>query len=526
MGKSAFKNLIDWALGAVGFGHQPKARLPVGRPLSVARASASEDELAMFRGSLRSIKERGRFSSTTFERDCLGLVRRVLRHPHYAGATGDEGRRVVELTRHALASRQAMLLPPAVPAEEIATRAHRWTFGVLVAAMLSELRWTDAWLVDAAAPHLEQSLKRSLAPWMAPESLDWLFEDDLLVQHLQAFFASATGSTLFHRLVRDGHRAVTGLIGTAAGGAASNGAAAAQDAKGALQGSVASPSVTPALQAAGAPASQAPAPRSNPLRDGLTPPFEPGEAPVLSASVSGEFPAPATASLRKPEPRSESTSEFATAVGGKGDKLELGTRSPPVPVDPIGDRRVEAEFRGVSIEPPAGSLVAPEETTSPAQDVPVPASEHAPNAAPDAPSLSAPTTPPPAMSGPPLAGHFMQWLARGIAERSIAINEVDARVHFSADGMVLVVPGVFQEYAALHLGGVVTDITAFAKEAQKAVCGEGWHMRGPQSAHTHRFEIKEAGQSKGGVVKALIIQSPQRFISPLPPRNAALSRLM
>ncbi len=430
MDATAFKLLASLALGAVGLAgwwvlraapRAPGERLAATptRVDSVVPLTAEEADalLAPHRGRLRAIRDRSRFSAVSFERECLGLVRRVLAHPHYANAgRSGEVHTLLTQTYHSLGYRQAMLLPPGALAEDIEPRSYRWTFGVFVAAMLHDLRWSGAWVVAEPA-----ALRDLLRPWMDAHSLQWLLEDEELSQHLQDFLSQPQGHNVLHHLVRSGRDATHTLERPAA-----------------VTVQAAAAAVTLPPPAAAEPASV--------------------DAPVAAITSAAAALLPANAAPQEP------------ATTAADDRPEP-TRASPAP--------------------------------------------HAP----------------PATSGPALAQGFMQWLTQGLADQTILSNAPDARVHFAADGMVLVAPGIFQQYASEHPNGPLQatppDITAFGKEVLRAVCAEGWHLRGPQNANMHRFQFKRSSDGKTPpVLRALVIQAPQRFITTPPPPHPGLSRLM
>jgi hypothetical protein len=154
--------------------------------------------LAPYQGRLRAIQERSRFSAQSFERDVLALLRRLLAAPHggEAAQAGPDIGQALALAHGALGLRQAVLLPPGAQAEDIEPRSFRWTYGVLLAALLHELRSSAAWSQAATG-----ELRSTLQPWLEPQTLQWLLEDEQLVQQLQAFFAAPTGRTVFHELI-------------------------------------------------------------------------------------------------------------------------------------------------------------------------------------------------------------------------------------------------------------------------------------------------------------------------------------
>jgi hypothetical protein len=392
MDAAALKLLGGLALCAAGLAGlwrlrrrpSPPVQAPVPR---LPEARDADRLLAPYRGRLRAIQERSRFSAQSFERDVLTLVRRMLAHPHYNALAEKASapppadiRDALDLAHQALGIRQALLLPPGAPAEDIEPRSFRWTYGVLLSALLWELRWSAAWTAPANA-----GLRDTLHPWLEAHTLQWLFEDEQLVQELTLFFAAPDGRTVFHQLVANARRAL------------------------------------------------------------------------------GRGPEPAPATVELPPA--------------------------PAPIEPAP---------ALTIESPAPPAATPEAT---------------------------PADPP--LTGAALARSFMAWLAQGLASHTIASNTAGAQVHFVAEGMVLVAPGIFQSYAASGGGAQGIDIPAAGKAVQKAVCEEGWHLRGPQNAHLHRFAFGTgSADGRPAVLKGLVIQAPQRFLAALPAPNPALSRLM
>lgn len=127
-----------------------------------------------------------------------------------------------------------------------------------------------------------------------------------------------------------------------------------------------------------------------------------------------------------------------------------------------------------------------------------------------------------------LAEDFMQWLRDGMALRTLQINTPQSALHFTDTGMVLVYPAIFQAYANACAAPAIKGPAAQAERTQtvlNAVCGLGWHESGPFDSRLLHFELLQH-RAEPAILKGVVIQSPQRFINPLPPPNPALSRLI
>lgn len=127
-----------------------------------------------------------------------------------------------------------------------------------------------------------------------------------------------------------------------------------------------------------------------------------------------------------------------------------------------------------------------------------------------------------------LAEDFMQWLRDGMAMRTLQINTPQAALHFTDSGMVLVYPAIFQAYASACAAPAIKGAATNAERTQvvlNAVCDLGWHESGPFDSRLLHFELLQH-RAEPAILKGVVIQSPQRFINPLPPPNPALSRLI
>ena len=124
---------------------------------------------------------------------------------------------------------------------------------------------------------------------------------------------------------------------------------------------------------------------------------------------------------------------------------------------------------------------------------------------------------------------FMQWLRDGMATRTLQINTPQSALHFTDTDMVLVYPSIFQAYANACAAPAIKGPAATSAERIQtvldAVCSLGWHESGPFDSRLLHFELLQP-RAEPSILKGVVIQSPQRFINPLPPPNPALSRLI
>jgi hypothetical protein len=152
-----------------------------------------------------------------------------------------------------------------------------------------------------------------------------------------------------------------------------------------------------------------------------------------------------------------------------------------------------------------------------------------------------------------LADDFMQWLAAGLATGEMSVNTSHAPVHVSADGLVLVYPAVFQAYlrapkagpARPSLGGAAGKVADShllekartpetsgdllvtperEKALLKALCAQGWHVRGLLNSNLLHFHLQQFDKAPA-FLRALVIRPPQHMVAGLPRPNPGLVRL-
>lgn len=97
-------------------------------------------------------------------------------------------------------------------------------------------------------------------------------------------------------------------------------------------------------------------------------------------------------------------------------------------------------------------------------------------------------------------GQFLQWLREGVSAGRLETNTKNARIHRIADGLVLVSPAVFQDFAAQ------SEIPIEWKNVQTRVRKLGLHRKTVSGENFHTFLAE--GQRKSGVLKGMLFPDP------------------
>jgi integrating conjugative element relaxase (TIGR03760 family) len=125
-----------------------------------------------------------------------------------------------------------------------------------------------------------------------------------------------------------------------------------------------------------------------------------------------------------------------------------------------------------------------------------------------------------------LALAFMGWVQRGVADGSLAYNESGALVHFVAEGLFLVSPGIFRAYAEAHPAAPNTEPGNAkdwpGKAVQRAVCGAGWNRKGSRNTSVLRYRVVSREGKAGKTLNGVVVLQPERFFAPVPPPNPHL----
>jgi len=119
-----------------------------------------------------------------------------------------------------------------------------------------------------------------------------------------------------------------------------------------------------------------------------------------------------------------------------------------------------------------------------------------------------------------LAVDFMRWLQQGLVSRDLKYNETGAAVHFVPEGMALVSPRIFKDYAAQ--AGDDTDLRDLGTKVQRELIKCGWHLPGPNRTNIVKYGIEGRGGVEVGSLSCVVLVEPGRWVQPVPPSNPAL----
>lgn len=120
-----------------------------------------------------------------------------------------------------------------------------------------------------------------------------------------------------------------------------------------------------------------------------------------------------------------------------------------------------------------------------------------------------------------LAQDFMQWVQQGLVRREIKYNEAGATVHFVPEGMALVSPRIFRDYAAEIEGDAQAQ--ELGARVQREVIKCGWHLPAPNRTNIIRYAIQGRGGTVVGHLSCVVLVQAGLWVQPVPPANPALT---
>ena len=92
---------------------------------------------------------------------------------------------------------------------------------------------------------------------------------------------------------------------------------------------------------------------------------------------------------------------------------------------------------------------------------------------------------------------FLAWLQSGLANRSLAVNSVRARIHVVGEGVLLVSPAIFRDYADRVADGGTWE------HAQKRFLRLKLHVKRPDGTNVHRYRV--TGERNQSVIKGILL---------------------
>ena len=124
----------------------------------------------------------------------------------------------------------------------------------------------------------------------------------------------------------------------------------------------------------------------------------------------------------------------------------------------------------------------------------------------------------------------MVWLQQGISGGRIRVNEPSALVHGVPEGMLLVSPRIFREFAkqcreeiAMLRQGVAASETDAGKWVLRQVLRAGWHLQADQGVNMLTYKVMRADRAASSL-SGVVIKNPARFVDLAPSVNPALVR--
>lgn len=227
----------------------------------------------------------------------------------------------------------------------------------------------------------------------------------------------------------------------------------------------------------------------------------------------------------------------AAAESGSRDLLPRGRGDPPrqqaAPAAITGRGNVEGGFDGRSTDPSTTAATQPDSATMTTNESTLPHEE--PDYLEDvdeehrAPDQKVLTTDPAFAQAPDAARHFIGWLQQRLSDGTLRVNQAGALVHFVEEGMLLVSPRIFREFAKRfgEDGGGQANAPGepdIGKSIQRQVLRAGWHLRADKGVNILTYQVMR-GDRAVSRLSGVVIRHPARFVNPVPPINPLLVRL-
>ena len=130
---------------------------------------------------------------------------------------------------------------------------------------------------------------------------------------------------------------------------------------------------------------------------------------------------------------------------------------------------------------------------------------------------------------PDAAHRFMAWLQQGLVDGTLPVNAAGALIHFVPEGMLLVSPRIFREFAT-RFGDdrdgppPAADDPDIGKSIQRQFLRAGWHRRAGKGVNMLSYQVMR-GERAMSQLSGVVIPNPERFVTPVPAINPLLVRL-
>ncbi len=218
-----------------------------------------------------------------------------------------------------------------------------------------------------------------------------------------------------------------------------------------------------------------------------------GDRPARTENRSREIQAP-----RPPRP---AESKKLAAIEAKPQKTAGAQKKPPAP-------EAKPSSPGDDLLDESDAIVTHRRKKQPAGNRAAPIATVAPYAV--APKLvPGPTTEP-----TPLAIAFIEWVQHGLASGNLTYNEPGSPIHFLPAGMALVSPRIFRDYAE--------TVGESSNAVQQQVIAAGWNVKAAGNSNILHFAVVKRDGVRAGKLSAVVIEQPERWVSPLPPVNGCI----
>jgi len=132
------------------------------------------------------------------------------------------------------------------------------------------------------------------------------------------------------------------------------------------------------------------------------------------------------------------------------------------------------------------------------------------------------------IEGHHLAYQFMCWVTSGITDGSIRINDAAALVHFVQEGMLLISPRIFREFARQFgedgAGATLpekVDESRLGTAVQSKLLQAGWHQPTLNGNNIQTYDVVKHRRLVSSL-SGVLLTSPERFIKPVPAANPVL----